>query len=289
VAIVGVGLIGGSVGQALRAKQLAKEVVGIGRSTAKLDEAVALGAIDRGSTSLEQGLQDADIVVVCTPVDRVAADIIAAARATGPNTLITDAGSTKQSIVEACEADDVAIAKFVAAHPIAGSERSGAAHARADLYEGRVCILTPTAQTPIAFLERAKAFWSSIGARIIEIDPATHDRHLARTSHLPHALAAALAAIVTPAMVPLAGGAYRDMSRVAGADGSLWVKIFLENRGAVIQALSDYNQTLRSFESALVAGDAELLRNWWESARVNRLAYDLQNGLGSVPSGGSGE
>lgn len=163
---------------------------------------------------------------------------------------MTDAGSTKRTIVEAAEADPLSRAKFVAAHPIAGSERSGVAHARADLFDGRVCVLTPTEQTPPDSLERARGFWSALGCRVIELDPTTHDAHFARTSHLPHAVAVALASLVGPDLVPLAAGAYRDATRVAGAEAALWAPIFLENRRPCLEALSTSSPT-RSQGSAL--------------------------------------
>jgi prephenate dehydrogenase len=289
VAIVGVGLIGGSIGQALRAGGLARRVVGIGRDPARLEEARRLGAIDVGLTNVTLGVSEAEIVVVCTPVNRIAADVGLIAHACPVGTLITDAGSTKRAIVGQVEADPIARSKFVAAHPIAGSERAGVANARADLFTGRVCVLTPTDQTPPALLDRARTFWSTLGARLIELDPATHDDRLARTSHLPHALAAGLAAIVGPDLVPLAAGAYRDVTRVAGAEASLWIPIFLENRAAILDALSDYTRALDGFRDALDASDESRLSAWWDAARAHRIAFDLQNVAAPVASRAAGE
>jgi prephenate dehydrogenase len=278
VAIVGVGLIGGSVGLALRARNLSKRVIGIGRDAGRLDEARRLGAIDEGTTDLIKGVSSADVFVVCTPVDRIAADVISAAHSSPEQTLITDAGSTKRRIVNAVEVDAMALAKFVAAHPIAGSEKHGPGHARADLFDGRACILTPTERTPSLQLVRARDFWSALGCRLVEIDPQTHDERLAVTSHLPHAVAAALAMLVGPELVPLAAGAYRDGTRVAGAEAALWTPIFLENRRAVLAALDSFEASLDAFRAALDASDETLLREWWETARRNRLAFDAQNG-----------
>jgi prephenate dehydrogenase len=277
VAIVGVGLIGGSIGMALRARGLADRVVGVGREPARLEEARGLGAVDAATTDLEQGVSRADVVVVCTPVDRVKPDVVRASGLATAGALVTDAGSTKRTIVDAAQADPTARAKFVAAHPIAGSERSGVAHARADLFEGRVCVLTPTQQTPPDRLDRARGFWSALGCRVVELDPATHDAHFARTSHLPHALAAALASLVGPDLVPLAAGAYRDATRVAGADAALWAPIFLENRRSCLDALDDFDASLAAFRAALEAGDEAALRAWWDEGRRNRIAFDGQN------------
>lgn len=288
MAIVGVGLIGGSIGLALRARGSAGRIVGVGRDASRLDAARRLGAIDIATTDPDEAAAGADVVVVCTPVDRVAADVVRAARAAPGGALITDAGSTKRAIVEAAEADSSARAKFVAAHPIAGSERSGAAHARADLFDGRTCVLTPTGRTPPDRLDRARSFWSALGCRLIELDPETHDAQLARTSHLPHAIAAALASLVGPDLVPLAAGAYRDGTRVAGADAALWAPIFLENRREVLDALDAFDRSLAMFRAALGEGDESAIRAWWDAARRNRLAFDAQNDAGGVASSGAG-
>jgi prephenate dehydrogenase len=262
---------------ALRARGAAERVVGVGRDPRRLDEARSLGAIDAATTDLSEAVAGADVVVFCAPVDRVKADVVKAAGVAPADALLTDAGSTKATIVEAAEADPLARAKFVAAHPIAGSERSGVAHARADLFEARVCVLTPTAHTPRERLDRARGFWSSLGCRVVELDPTTHDAHFARTSHLPHAVAVALASLVGPDLVPLAAGAYRDATRVAGADAALWTPIFLENRQPVLDALDDFSGSLAAFRSALESGDEAALRAWWDEGRRNRIAFDGQN------------
>ena len=273
VAIIGVGLIGGSIGLALRARRFAGKVVGIGRDPARLDEARRLGAIDEGSTDLASGVAGAEVVVVCTPVSRVVEDVLAAARSASGSVLVTDAGSTKVRIVEGVEVDPKARAVFVGSHPIAGSERQGVHFARPDLFEGRACVLTPTARTPPDRLDRARSFWARLGSEILELDPAEHDERLARTSHLPHAVAAALAGSIPPEMLPLAAGAYRDGTRVAGADAALWTAIFGENRRPVLEALGAFEAQLREFRSALENDDEAGLLAWWEAARRNRSAF----------------
>lgn len=273
MAIVGVGLIGGSIGLALRARGLADRVVGIGRNPRTLAEARRVGAIDEATTDPEQGVRGADVAVICIPVDRIARDAIRAA-ADGPDDLlVTDAGSTKAAIVEAVEADPRGRRAFVGGHPIAGSERQGVAHARADLFEGRACVLTPTGRTAADRLGRARRFWESIGCRVTEMAPADHDRALAQTSHLPHAVAAALAAAVPVELLGLAAGAYRDGTRVAAADAGLWAGIFLDNREAVLDALAAFRDQLGRLEAALDAADEDALRRLWEAARTRRLAF----------------
>ena len=274
VAIIGVGLIGGSVGLALRVRGLARRVVGIGRGGASLAEAMRLGAIDQATTDLERGVAEADVVVVCTPVTRIVEDVRRAAEFAPGDVLLTDAGSTKRRIVEALEASEPARAAFVGGHPIAGSERKGPSHARADLFEGRVCVLTPTPKTPADRLDRARRFWGGLGCRIVELDPTAHDEALALTSHLPHAVAAALAASVPEPLLELAAGAFRDGTRVAGADPSLWAGIFLENRGPLIDALARFRDQLDALGVALRDDDEAALRGWYEVARDRRARFD---------------
>lgn len=276
VAVVGVGLIGGSIGMALRAGGLAREVVGVGRDMARLDEARDLGAIDRGTVDMASGVADAEVVVICTPVGRVAEDVRRAAELAPRSALVTDAGSTKRSIVEAVEKIPRAARMFVAAHPMAGSERSGAAHARADLYRDRVCILTPSATTPRAMVDRARGFWSALGCRIVEMGPAEHDEVVAFTSHLPHALAASLASAVPADWLPLAAGAFRDGTRVAGADTELWTAIFRENRGPLMNAVGKLQDRLSALKYALMTDDEESIRRWWDDARARRALFEAR-------------
>jgi prephenate dehydrogenase len=274
VAIVGVGLIGGSIGLALRSRRAAAEVIGVGRDTGSLAEAMERGAIDRATTDLQDGLEASDVVVVCTPVNRVVEDVRRCAEATGPDVLITDAGSSKRQIVEVLERQPRCATVFVGAHPIAGSERRGVTHARADLFDGRPCVLTPTSRTPGDRLRRARQFWASIGCRVLEMGPAEHDEVLAYTSHLPHALAAALAATVPVDWLPLAAGAYRDGTRVSAADTGLWAAIFRDNRGPLLKALDSLRERLASFQYALMTDDEEAIRHWWDEARLRRAVFE---------------
>ncbi|WP_206352390.1 prephenate dehydrogenase [Tautonia rosea] len=274
VTIVGVGLIGGSIGLALRSRGLATRVIGLGRDRERLDEAERLGTIDEGTTELQRAVDQADIVVVCTPTDRIAEDVRTIATASRSQVLITDAGSTKRRIVEAVERDDRARSLFVGAHPLAGSERRGAIASRADLFEGRVCALTPTNRTPPDLLRLAESFWSSIGCRTVKLDPDLHDQALARTSHLPHIVAAALALSVPAEQLSLAAGAYRDGTRVAASDADLWVAIFLENPEHLQSALEDFQGSLDRFRLALRQGDREQLRSLWMEAKTLRSQFD---------------
>jgi prephenate dehydrogenase len=276
VAIIGVGLIGGSIGLALRTRRLASEVVGVGRDPLTLEHAARMGAIDRGTTDLSAGVADADIVVVCTPVSRIAEDVCRASESAPTHSLITDTGSSKRQIVEAVERHPRSAVAFVGAHPLAGSERRGALHARADLFDRRVCVLTPTPRTRLDRTHRALAFWTALGCRVLEMGPSDHDEILAYTSHLPHALAAALAASVPAGWLPLAAGAYRDGTRVAAADTGLWTAIFRDNRGPLLKALGTLQECLDVFKYALMNDDDEAIRAWWDQARDRRHLYNAE-------------
>ncbi len=196
VAIVGVGLIGGSIGLGLTRRGLAQTVVGIGRRMETLEAAKKAGAIHEASLELADGVTGADLVLVATPVGRIAADVLAAAgHLTGA--LISDAGSTKAGIVSDVERRLCPAGKwqgnvrFVGGHPIAGSEKKGIAHARDDLFEGRLCILTPTAKTSVADVEQLSQLWGELGSKVLTMQPDAHDRALAAISHAPHVVATA--------------------------------------------------------------------------------------------------
>jgi prephenate dehydrogenase len=283
VAIIGVGLIGGSIGMALRSRRIAAHVVGVGRDRHSLDEAARTGAIDRGTTDFDSGVSEADLVIVCTPVNRIAKDVCRAALAAPADVLITDVGSSKRQIVETVERHARSAAAFVGAHPIAGSERRGALHARLDLLEGRVCILTPTARTPLERTREALSLWTALGCRVVEMSPVEHDEILAYTSHLPHAVAAALAGSVPAEWLPLAAGAYRDGTRVAAADTEIWAAIFRENRGPMLKALGTLQNCLDAFKYALMTDDEQAIRAWWEQARSRRILFNAESGPSEPP------
>ncbi len=274
VVIVGVGLIGGSIGAALRTRQLADRVIGVGRDQGRLQEAVQLGAIDSGSTDLSTAVVDAEVAVVCTPVSRIAQDVRSIARSARDPVLITDAGSTKQQIISTLEADERSRRLFVGAHPLAGSERRGVAHARHNLFENSVCVLTPTDQTSDQQLIEADRFWSSLGCRTIRLNPEDHDRALGRTSHLPHVLASALALTVPIDELQLAAGSYRDGTRVAASDPALWADIFLENKDSVLGAISEFEAQLDQLREAIELGNRGRLIELGAQARDLRLRRD---------------
>jgi prephenate dehydrogenase len=270
VAIVGVGLIGGSIGLGLRGRGLARQVVGIGRREASLRLAKKLGAVTSTTLDLARGVAEADLVVVCTPVGRIVEDVRAAAVACRPGTLITDAGSTKAQIVADLEGNLANETRFVGSHPLAGSEQSGVGAATADLFVNRVVVLTPTKKTKEEDCQTLSRFWSAIGARITRMTPAAHDKTLAATSHLPHLVASALAGATPAEDLGLAASGWADTTRVAAGDPAMWTQIFLSNQAQVLTALARYEKVLLSFRSALLRKDAAKLERILAEAKQKR-------------------
>ncbi|QDU20074.1 prephenate dehydrogenase [Urbifossiella limnaea] len=276
ITIVGVGLIGGSVGLAAKAKGVAARVVGVGRDRAKLDAAVTLGAIDAGTTSLAEGVAGASLVVVCTPVDRISSTIVDAAPFAPPDALFTDAGSTKRNLHAAARAALKPGQAFVPAHPLAGSEKAGCEHGRADLFESRVNILTPEPGDEAA-AERVATFWRALGSRVVRMTADDHDTALATTSHLPHVVAATTAGVTPPEWLQLTAGGWRDTTRIAGGDPGMWVPIFLANRDAVLAATQQFTTRLAEFRLLLEAGDGAGLGRWLAEAKQVRDALGSGN------------
>ena len=257
--IVGVGLIGGSIGLAAKRRGVAERVLGAGRQSATLDRARAKGAIDEGFVDLTSAVQKADLVVFCTPVNRIADQVLEAAAVCSSGTLITDAGSTKGGIVRRVEGKLPSGVAFVGSHPLAGSEKRGPEHADANLFQGRLTVVTRTPQTDAAALERTTAFWRALGSRVRVMDPDEHDRGLALTSHLPHLLASAVAGILPPELHDLTATGFRDTTRVAAGDPSIWTGIFVENRAAVLHVLDCLEDRLTAFRNALETSDGTTL------------------------------
>jgi prephenate dehydrogenase len=255
VAIVGVGLIGGSIGLALRKRGLAGRVIGIGRRTASLQKAKRRETVDTTTTNVERGVAEADVVVVCTPVSTIVDVVECAAEHSPESSVITDAGSTKGRIVERIEKSCAASLAFVGSHPLAGGEKHGPEHAREDLLDGRLVIVTPTDHTPAAALKTVETFWKSLGARVLRMSPQDHDAAVAEISHLPHLVASALAAMTAEEHLPLAASGWRDTTRVAAGDVELWEQIIDENRGHVLKSLDKFAKVLVELRAAVKSGD----------------------------------
>jgi prephenate dehydrogenase len=265
--IVGVGLIGGSIGLSAKTRTNTRRVVGVGRNPDTLARARDLGAIDEFTTDLAAGVRSADAVVFCSPVDQIARQAREAAGYARPGALFTDAGSTKANIVRNLDGHLPAHIRFVGAHPLAGSEKQGAEHARADLFEGRVCVLTPTPRTDLAALEWATLFWSALGCEVKRLTPEEHDLALATTSHLPHFVAALLAARLPDKWQPFTATGFRDTTRIASGDPALWAAIARENALGLAHALDQFAAQLDDLRKAVLNQDADELTDLLTAAK----------------------
>jgi prephenate dehydrogenase len=270
VAIYGVGLLGGSIGAALRRKSPTVEVIGVGRSEEKLRAAVERGQLTRFTTDPRAAARECDLLVFCTPVDEIPTGITYVVEACQPGTLITDVGSTKAIICEELYELTGDRVEFVGAHPIAGSDKTGAEHARADLFDGRLCVVTPRPNNTSAAVSRVVEFWQSLGLRIATTTPAEHDAALAVTSHLPHLVAAALAQQLEPSLVPYAATGFRDTTRVAAGSPELWTAIFQSNRDSLLDALSTFQNTLALYRAAIDGSDERQLSRLLAEAQYRR-------------------
>jgi prephenate dehydrogenase len=275
ITIVGAGLIGGSLGLAAKQRGVARTVRGLGRRQASLDRARAGGAIDEGFLEPAAALKGANLVILCTPVDQIAEQVLAYAPYCDPGTLLTDAGSTKATIVAAVEeklGDGLA---FVGSHPLAGSEKRGPEHAQADLFQDRWTVVTRTPRTDADALAKTIAFWQALGARVTVMTPDEHDRALAMTSHLPHLLAVALAGTLPEALSHLTASGFRDTTRIAAGDPALWTAIFAHNRDAVLAALEPLENRLADLRKALES------RDWKRMETLLGQAKKVRDALGN--------
>ena len=257
LAIVGVGLLGGSIALAARAHGLAREIVGIGRDRTRLEAPLRAGAVDRVTTDLAAGVRDADVVVLAANVlanEQLLAD---AWPAVASSAVVTDVGSTKRGIVAAAERLPGAH-RFVGSHPMAGSEKSGYAVARPDLFRGAIVIVTPGDASEPGAVKTVTSFWEALGARVSTLEPDTHDRVVAAISHLPHVVAWALVEAVgrfEPAALPFAARGFKDTTRIAAADTAMWTEILLSNRDTIASSLGAFRGALGDLERLIAAGD----------------------------------
>lgn len=270
LAIVGVGLIGGSIGLAARERGLTKNVIGIGRRESSLQAALKAGTVTETTTDLAKGVSTADLIVVCTPVDRIADHICQVAEHCPAKALITDAGSTKADMVRSVESKVDATTRFVGGHPLAGSHESGPGAARSDLFVGRTVVVTPTEKSTTKDADEATQFWAALGANVVQMDIDTHDAALAASSHVPHVIASALAAATPAEARQLVAGGWLDTTRIAGADPGLWVPILQQNRDHVLAALDRFTDEVAALRDALKQNDAAEIERLLNVGKRNR-------------------
>lgn len=283
VAIVGVGLIGGSFALALKAAKLCGHVLGVGRGAANLESARRLGVIDAAATDPAQAA-GCDLVLVATPVAQFERVLSALAPGLRDGALVTDGGSTKRDVVAAArKALGSKVAQFVPGHPVAGAEKSGAEAARADLFRDRRVILTPLAENASADVARIEAAWQACGARVIRMEPEAHDEVLAAVSHLPHLLAYALVKEFADRgnaaqLFANAAGGLRDFTRIASSHPEMWRDICVANRDKLAAELGAFESRLRAIRPMLEAGDGAALEKLFAEARAAREKW-LQGGF----------
>jgi prephenate dehydrogenase len=276
VTLIGVGLLGGSMGLALRRGRLAERVVGYVRRPSSIEECGRCGVVDLATCDLQEAVTGADLVVLCTPLARMRTLAERMAPALQANAIVTDVGSVKAPVVQELEPVVMAAgACFLGSHPMAGAERTGVSAARADLFDNAVCVITPTANSPSAAVGALEDFWRALGARPLQLSAELHDRLVSRSSHLPHVMAAELADyILDPVHAPeqrlLCANGFKDTTRIASGSPEMWRDIVLANRKNLDGAIETLLARLIEFRSLLERGDGESIQNFFEQAKQRR-------------------
>ena len=276
ITLVGVGLLGGSLGLALRRRKLAKEIAGYVRREASIKDCERAAATDYATTDLLAAVSNADLVVLCTPLAQMKQLVLQMRPALKRGAIVTDVGSVKGSVVKDVEAMIAkAGAHFVGSHPMAGGEKQGVLAARAELFECAVCVVTPTRKTNPTALCKVEALWKDVGARLLRTTPDDHDAFVSRSSHLPHLMAATLANLVLDPKLPreqalLCATGFRDTTRVASGSPEMWRDIAVTNHKQIGRALTGFIAELNKFQSALKHGDAKAIAKFFETAKQRR-------------------
>ena len=270
LSILGVGLLGGSIGLAVKAAGMPCHVVGYGHRKETVERALEVGAIDEYATSSNAAVRGCDLVILCTPVglfEKILAEIAAEIP---DGAIVTDVGSTKRSVVKLGETLVPKSAHFIGSHPMAGSEKRGVEFARADLFQGARCIVTPTDRSDPAAVAAVEQFWQRLGMTTTRMSADDHDRLICDVSHLPHAVAAALIAMQGDAALPLAGKGFLDTTRIAGGDGGLWRDILHDNADNVADSLQRFRAQLDQLLTLLDPAKRDELAKWLDQAAARR-------------------
>ena len=282
ITLVGVGLLGGSLGLAIKERGLAKRVEGYVRRAASVEECHHWGVVDRATMDLASAIAQADLVILCTPIAQMRPLVEQMLPHLQPGALVTDVGSVKASVVNELEPifrqRDVV---YIGSHPMAGSEKTGPAAARADLFDKAITIITPTPSSLTADVEKVEAFWQAVGSRTLRLTPEAHDELVSRSSHLPHIVAAGLANFVLHPDHPkeqamLCANGFRDATRIASGSPEMWRDIASANRQNLAHVLGAFIEDLKAFQAALTAGDLPAIMNYLEQARERREQWQQQ-------------
>ena len=276
ITIIGVGLLGGSIGLAAKKRRLAGEIAGFVRRAASLKDCEHAGSLDYATTDLLAAVSNADLVILCTPLAqmRSLAELFLPALKRGA--IVTDVGSVKAGVVRELESLlRKSGAHFIGSHPMAGAEKTGVAAALGHLFENAVCVLTPTKKSNAAAVRKLEQFWKSLGARTLRLDAAQHDLLVSRSSHLPHVVAAALVNLVLNPAHPetqaaLCATGFRDTTRIASGSPEMWRDIALANRKNLSRSVDAFVAELKKFQSALKSGDAKAIEKYFATAKQRR-------------------
>ena len=279
ISLIGVGLLGGSIGLAAKQRGLAGRVCGYVRRAASVAECQKAGAVDEAVTDVARAVEGADLVVLCTPIAQMAALTANMLPALRRGVIVTDVGSVKGSVVAELEQPVAgAGAYFIGSHPMAGAEKMVVGAARADLFERAVCVVTPTAASPKEAVQKVEAFWQSLGGLPLRLSPEAHDDLVSRSSHLPHVVAAELANYVLSPVHPkeqatLCATGFRDTTRIASGSPEMWRDIALANRRHLARVLGVFIEDLQEFQHALETQDAKAIEEFFQQARERREAW----------------
>lgn len=271
IAIIGVGLIGGSIGEAIKKKRLAVTVVGVGHRVSSIDEALRRGAIDKGTLDAVKGVADADLVIIATPVCLIPEFAKKISRSLKKGCVVTDVGSTKAEIVGSLERILPKDVNFVGSHPLAGSEKRGIVFAQNELLKGAIVIMTKTRKTRASSINKLSGFWKSLGAeKIVIASPEDHDRIVAEISHLPHIAAAAIVNTASDRSMKFASSGFRDTTRIAASDPCIWRDICVTNRKQIVKALERYEKNIAAFKRLIKSGSPARLSKEFERSKKRR-------------------
>lgn len=270
VVVIGTGVLGGSIGLAVKAVDERIIVVGIGRRKSTLERAIQAGAIDEMTLDTSSGVSQADIVILATPISAYEKHLLDMQDALPRKAVVTDVGSTKEIVVKLAQGILGKAGPFVGSHPMAGSERRGVDFARADLFVGATCIVTPTESTRSQCLKTVVKFWKMLGAKVVGMSPREHDKAVAYVSHLPHILAALIVTCQSRKHIRLAGKGFLDTTRIASGSPEMWREIILTNRKAILSAIDQADEQLMLLRDLIETGDEQGIEQYLAQAKARR-------------------
>jgi prephenate dehydrogenase len=280
ISIIGVGLLGGSLGLAIRQRRLADSVIGYVRRAASVTECQKLGAVDHATRDLRKAVSQSELIILCTPIGQMPSLLKEMLPAIRKGAVVTDIGSVKSRVVDDLESSIAkAGAYFVGSHPMAGGEKMGVSAARPDLFSGAVCVVTPTPRSNRQTVRKVENLWRSVGSRVLKLTPAAHDQLVSRSSHLPHVVAAELVHLVLSAKHPkeqelLCATGFRDTTRIALGSPEMWRDIALANRENLVRSLDSFIDGLHTFRRFLTRSDGRAISDFFQRARERRARWN---------------